>query len=96
MPGSNLKNLLQTKDDSLAASLGAPAVRFVERVGDKIIDLVRQNNPWVSEGGSDRKDCLPCKGRLELGQEAELWATAKVTRQDPGPQPPEGPVPLRE
>ena len=53
-------------------------MRFVERGGYRIVYLVGQNNPWVSESGWERKDCLPCKGRYYLAQEAEKRTLAIV------------------
>ena len=70
-PNSTLKNQLQTIDEMLAAQLGAPSVRFVERSGDTIVNTLGRTNPWSDEFVCGRVPCLPCDSRLWLQMEAE-------------------------
>ena len=58
--------------------MNSPSVRVVERAGTKIEEEGGNNNPWKKEWTCPRKDCLPCKGQLLLGAEAEEEALRKV------------------
>ena len=44
-PGSKLRDMFKQRDDSLSETLNAPALRFVERGGNTVLDKVGQNDP---------------------------------------------------
>ena len=78
--GSVLKNLLQKIDDCLTGSLGSPAVRFLERGGSTIVDLLGKSNPWAKEAACGREGCLPCWGRAWLYSEKGRNGRSKAGR----------------
>ena len=68
-PGSRLKKDLQEADEILCKTTNSPTVRFVERGGPTLMELVGKSNPWSREWFCPRKNCVPCKGRLLLAAE---------------------------
>ena len=89
-PGSTLTNMLQGKDEKLSSSHGISPVRFIERGGERVIDLLGQTNLWASEMSHERGNCLPCKGRQLLIKETEKRVMAKMTGEKIGQHPPQG------
>lgn len=46
-PDSALRNLLQEKDEVSCKTANSPVIRFVERGGPTVLDVVGRKNPWV-------------------------------------------------
>ena len=61
-PGSRLKKLLQEAEDRLSRGRSTCRVRFIERAGPKIADLLSNKHPWAKES-CDKPHCLPCKSK---------------------------------
>ena len=57
---SKLKEKLQRAEENLTAELKCPSVRFVERGGRSLAEVLSRNNPWAGEGECQRKGCPPC------------------------------------
>ena len=74
-----MKKKLQEMDDYMCRAKKSPFVRFVEREGPTLIDLVGRSNPCAKEWQCGQGDCAPCEGRLEIAAEEEREALAKVT-----------------
>ena len=62
---------LKRSDELLTKCTGAPDVRFVERAGRTVIDLLGRSNPWAAEQGCQRHSCLPCWSKYWLTEEAD-------------------------
>ena len=57
---STLKNRITKVEERL----GFPQkIRYVEKLGTKIVDLLSQKNPW--EGKCGRISCFPCRNKEE-------------------------------
>ena len=89
-PGSKLRDMLQERDNQMAEIVGAPALRFVEKGGDTILDIIGQSDPWKGETYCQRTDCLHCKGRQVISQEREDLAAAMISGEQPRSNPPKG------
>ena len=70
-----LKNILQRKDDELTGTFNSPGVRFVERGGNTITDLMKGKK---EEEGCGSTDCLICWSKGWIGEEAEKMTAAKM------------------
>merc|ERR1712105_111523 len=66
------------KDNQLTEVLKTPGIRFVERCGPTVIDLLSRSNPWANEGYCPRKSCVPCSTRQWLTMEEE---NREITKQ---------------
>ena len=62
-PESALREELQRVEDTLTAKMNTPGIRFVERGGNTVTDILRRNNPWSKKGECSRKVCPPYWGR---------------------------------
>ena len=62
---------LKAADELLTLHTQSPEVRFVERSGQTIVDVMGRSNPWSSEQFCDRVNCKPCSSRTWLQEEAD-------------------------
>ena len=58
-PGGKLAKMLEEEDERYRKGTKTKKIKFVERGGTTIIDILGRKNPWAREG-CDREDCLPC------------------------------------
>ena len=65
-PDFKLKKYLQEADEVICKTTNSLTVRFVERGGPTLMDLVGKNNPWSREWYCPRPNCYPCQGRRIL------------------------------
>ena len=68
-PDSILRKSLQEADEVICKTTNSPTVRFVERGGPTLMDLVGKNNPWSRDWYCPRPNCYPCQGRQILAAE---------------------------
>ena len=76
---STLKNQLQKAEEAITSELRVPSVRFVERGGRTVSDVLSRNNPWKVEAQCPRTKCPPCWGRICIAAEEERKAMDNVT-----------------
>ena len=59
-PGSRLQRKLQVLDESFCKLHKAKGLKFVEKVGRKVKDVLRRLNPWAG-AKCPRGDCWSCR-----------------------------------
>ena len=62
-----LQKMLQKKDDEFARVHGLPRIRFIERGGSKILDVLGERDPW-GRSPCQRLDCWSCRHKASAGQ----------------------------
>ena len=75
---SRLVRRLREVEERLGESTGY-RIKFVEKVGEKLVDLLCQSNPWK---GNDcrREDCVLCETKEETGKgKGQCCSTRNVT-----------------
>ena len=75
------------KDDIILEVMGSPALRFVEKGGETLMEKIGQSDPWKGETFYMRADCLHCKGRYIIAKEQEDKAAAKLLERNKGQNP---------
>ena len=78
-PESHLREELQRVEDVLITEMHTPGLRFVERGGETVTEVLGRNNPWSKESECGRKNCPPCWGRRWLAEKKEKESLALVT-----------------
>ena len=68
---SELMKRLKASDDMLTKHTGVPDIRFVERAGRTLMDLLGRSNPWASDQSCQRHNCLPCWTKGWMKDEAD-------------------------
>ena len=66
-PMSSLCKQLQRHEDTFCKLNNSPRVRFIERVGNKLITLLCNKDPW-SKAHCGRQDCWCCSNEDTQGQ----------------------------
>ena len=72
---STLVKRLREVEEGLASTTGY-RVKFVEKVGEKMVDTLCQSNPWR---GADcqRKECILCETKLKTGKRLKQNCSAR-------------------
>ena len=68
---SKLREEIQRVEETLTAEMRTPSIRFVERGGESVTQILERNNPWSKESECGRKVCPPCWGRRWIAMKKE-------------------------
>ena len=74
---SGLRKRLQAWDDRVTSTQGLPRIRFIERAGCKIKDVICKSNPWAN-AKCGRDDCQICKNEKQQGKCTKEGITYRI------------------
>ena len=77
-PGGKLLKMLEDEDERYRKGTKMKRIKFVERGGTTIMNILGRKNPWAREG-CDREDCLPCSEEKGKGGNCQQGAFASPT-----------------